>query len=134
MVKDIQEMKETKGEDSYVYIPFSISLTFLNPTFLYPFFYGHFINFPKSTFLYHFSTGISITFLNSHFFIPFSTGISLTFLYGNNRTPAHSFPARNDKLVIPESFWPEQGWSERIRALAFRHELFIQMSFWFRPA
>ena len=25
-------------------------------------------------------------------------------LYGNNRTPAHSFPARNDKLVIPESF------------------------------
>ena len=54
-------------------------------------------------------------------------------LYGNNRTPAHSFPARNDKLVIPESFWPEQGWSERIRALAFRHGLFIQMSFWFRP-
>ena len=54
-------------------------------------------------------------------------------LYGNNRTPAHSFPARNDKLVIPESFWPEQGWSERIRALAFRHGLFIRMSFWFRP-
>ena len=30
--------------------------------------------------------------------------LDLECLYGNNRTPAHSFPARNDKLVIPESF------------------------------
>ena len=28
----------------------------------------------------------------------------LASLYGNNRTPAHSFPAQNDKIVIPESF------------------------------
>ena len=76
MDKDIQEMKETKGEDSYVYIPFSISLTFLNPHFFIPFSTGILITFLKlislSLFLRHFNS------------FPFHISLSLFYKPFNN--------------------------------------------------